>query len=108
MHGMSVLPPLTCNSLVIREFARNKIKGKRASAIVEDIMLILIPWKPVAIFVLGMAAFIMFGYFASSFMQGKNPFLEDWNNAKQIAAGHSVTHTASAHKAARATPHPAQ
>ncbi|WP_035351420.1 hypothetical protein [Edaphobacter aggregans] len=71
-------------------------------------MLILVPWKPVAIFVLVMASFIMFGYIASSFMQGKNPFLEDWNNAKQIAAGHSVTHTTSTHKTERTARHTAQ
>lgn len=71
-------------------------------------MLILIPWKPVAIFVLVMAAFIMFGYFASAFMRGQNPFAEDWNNAKQIAAGHAVTHTTSTHKTERAARHAAQ
>ena len=71
-------------------------------------MLILIPWKPVAIFVLVMASFIMFGYIASSFMQGKNPFAEDWKNAKQIMAGQSVTHATSTHKTKRAALHAAQ
>ncbi len=70
-------------------------------------MLILVP-EVVASVILSLAAFIMFGYIASSFMQGKNPFLEDWNKAKQIAAGHSVTHTTSTHKTERAARHVAQ
>lgn len=61
-------------------------------------MLILVPWKPLAVFVLVMAAFIMFGYFASAFMRGQNPFAEDWKNAKQIMAAHSTAHPASTHK----------
>jgi hypothetical protein len=75
---------------------------------VEETMLILVPWKPVAIVILSLAAFIMFGYIASSFMQAKNLFLEDWNNAKQIAAGHFVTHTTSTHKTERTARHAAQ
>ena len=71
-------------------------------------MLILVPWKLVAIFVLFMAAFIMFGYFASAFMRGQNPFAEDWKNAKQIMAGQSVTHATSTHKTKRAALHAAQ
>jgi len=65
-------------------------------------MLILVPWKPVAVFVLGMAVFILFGYFASAFMRGQNPFAEDWKNAKQIMAGQSATHATPTHKTKRA------
>ncbi len=71
-------------------------------------MLILIPWKPVAIFVLVMAAFIMVGYFAGAFMRGENPFAEDWKNAKQIMATHSDTHPASTHKTDKAARHATQ
>lgn len=71
-------------------------------------MLILVPWKPVAIFVLVMAAFIMFGYLASAFMRGQNPFAEDWKNAKQIMAGQPVTHATPIHKTKRAALHAAQ
>lgn len=71
-------------------------------------MLILIPWKPVAIFVLVMAAFIMVGYFAGAFMRGENPFAEDWKNAKQIMAGQSVNHATPTHKTKRAALHSAQ
>lgn len=61
-------------------------------------MLILIPWKPVAIFVLVMAAFIMFGYFASSLMRGRNPFAEDWNKGKQAVYGQAATQPKPTHK----------
>jgi hypothetical protein len=46
-------------------------------------MLVLVPFKPIAIVIGLLAALIFCGYVASSYSQGKNPFSEDYWKAKQ-------------------------
>jgi hypothetical protein len=61
-------------------------------------MLILIPFKPVALVIGVLAALILAGYFLPLLIEGKNPYADDLANIRQIAAKYSAAHPAAQHK----------
>jgi hypothetical protein len=61
-------------------------------------MLILVPWKPVVIVFGFFTALILFSYYGSALIEGKNPFVPYGSVANRVAAGHPATHSAPEHK----------
>jgi hypothetical protein len=61
-------------------------------------MLILVPWKPVVIVFGFFTALILFSYYGSALIEGKNPFAPYGSVANRVTAGHPVTNSASEHK----------
>ena len=59
-------------------------------------MLILVPFKPVAIVLGGLSAMIFCGYFISCWIEHKDPFKVD--AATHISVPAQATHPASTHK----------
>jgi hypothetical protein len=69
-------------------------------------MFILVPWKPVVIVWGLLSAMILFGFVASSVLQGKDPFAPGAVIAQPSAMNAGATHTGQqqakhSHKAAR-------
>jgi hypothetical protein len=60
-------------------------------------MVILVPWKPVALVLGVLAALILVGYFGSALVRGKDPFAVSTGNW-QPAAQHATHHATDAHK----------
>jgi hypothetical protein len=59
-----------------------------------QLMLILVPWKPV-VFVFGcLVALILFGYYGSALIEGKNPFIPYRSVESHVAPGQPTAHSA--------------
>ena len=61
-------------------------------------MLILVPWKPVVIVFGFLAALMLFCYFGTALVQGKNPFAPYGDVANRVTFGHPTAHSAPEHK----------
>ena len=61
-------------------------------------MVILVPWKPVALVLGLLSALILVSYFGSALMRGKDPFAVSTGNWQPAAAQHAGSHSTSAHK----------
>ena len=61
-------------------------------------MLILVPWKPVVIVFGFFTALILFSYYGSALIEGKNPFAPYGSAANRVAPGQPAAHSASEHK----------
>lgn len=60
-------------------------------------MVIVVPWKPVALVLALLSALILVSYFGSALMRGKDPFAVSTGNW-QPAAHHSTSHSTRTHK----------
>ena len=61
-------------------------------------MLILVPWKPVVIVFGFLAALMLFSYYGSALIQGKNPFGPYGDVANRVTFGQPAAHSAPARK----------
>ena len=61
-------------------------------------MLILVPWKPVVLVFGFFTALILFSYYGSALIEGKNPFAPYGSAANRVTAGQPTAHSASEHK----------
>jgi hypothetical protein len=61
-------------------------------------MLILVPWKPVAIVFGLLAVLMLFSYYGSALIEGKNPFAPYGGVANHVAPGQPAAHSAPDHK----------
>ena len=61
-------------------------------------MLILVPWKPVVILFGFLAALVLFSYFGTALIQGKNPFAPYGDVANRVTFGQPAAHSAPEHK----------
>jgi hypothetical protein len=64
-------------------------------------MLILVPWKPVVIVFGVFTALILFSYYGSVLIEGKNPFVPYGSAANRVTAGPQPAHSAPDHKQTR-------
>jgi hypothetical protein len=61
-------------------------------------MLILVPWKPVVIVFGFFTALIVFSYYGSALIEGKNPFVPYRSAANRVTAVPPPAHSAAEHK----------
>jgi hypothetical protein len=61
-------------------------------------MLILVPWKPVVIVFGFIAALMLFSYYGSALIQGKNPFAPYGDVANRVTFGQPAAHSTPARK----------
>ena len=61
-------------------------------------MLILVPWKPVAIVFGFLAALMLFSYYGSALIQGKNPFAPYGTAANHVTPGQGAARSSLDHK----------
>ena len=61
-------------------------------------MVILVPWKPVALVLGLLSALILVSYFGSALMHGKDPFAVGTGNWQPTPAHHAAGHSNGAHK----------
>ncbi len=61
-------------------------------------MLILVPWKPVVIVFGFFTALILFSYYGSALIEGKNPFAPYGSKMNVVPAGQAAAHPAPEHK----------
>ena len=61
-------------------------------------MVVLIPWKPLALVLSLLSALIMVSYFGSALMRGKDPFAVSTGNWQPQNVHHTTGHSTSAHK----------
>jgi hypothetical protein len=61
-------------------------------------MLILIPWKPVAVAWGLLSGMLLFGFIVSSLMEGKNPFAPHLTQMHSTVVRQSAIHTGQPHK----------
>ena len=61
-------------------------------------MFILVPWKPVAIVFGFLAALMLFSYYGSALIQGKNPFAPYGTAANHVTPGQAAARSAPDHK----------
>ena len=61
-------------------------------------MLILVPWKPVVIVFGFFTALILFSYYGSALIEGKNPFAPYESKKNSVPAGQAAAHSAPEHK----------
>jgi hypothetical protein len=59
-------------------------------------MVILVPWKPVALVLGLLSALILVSYFGSALMRGKDPFAANTGNWQPTAAQHAANHSSGA------------
>ena len=59
-------------------------------------MVILVPWKPVALVLGFLAALILVAYFGSALISGKDPFAVSTGNWHPTAAHHATSHSTGA------------
>lgn len=62
-------------------------------------MVILVPWKPVALVLGLLSALILVSYFGSALMRGKDPFAVSTGNWQPAAAHPAARHPPGAHQA---------
>jgi len=65
-------------------------------------MVMLVPWKPVALVLGLLSALILVSYFGSALVRGKDPFAISTGNWQPAAAQHAQSHSSGVHKS---TPH---
>ena len=70
-------------------------------------MVILVPWKPVALVLGLLSALILVSYFGSALMRGKDPFAVSTGNWNPAVAHHVASHSTSGHKSDNPAPVPA-
>jgi hypothetical protein len=63
-----------------------------------QLMLILVPWKPVVTVFGFLAALILFSYYGSALIEGKNPFIPYRSAASRVTPGQSAARSAAEHK----------
>lgn len=63
-----------------------------------QLMLILVPWKPVLLVFGFFTALILFSYYGSALIEGKNPFAPYGSAANHVTARQPAAHSASEHK----------
>lgn len=61
-------------------------------------MLILVPFKPVAIAFGFLAALMLFCYFGTALVEGKNPFAPYGDVSNRVTFGQPAAHSAPGHK----------
>ena len=61
-------------------------------------MLILVPFKPIVIVFGCIAALMLFCYFGTALVEGKNPFVPYGDVANRVTFGKPAAHTAPEHK----------
>jgi hypothetical protein len=61
-------------------------------------MLILVPWKPVVLVFGFFTALILFSYYGSALIEGKNPFAPYGSAANRVTARQPVAHSTSDNK----------
>lgn len=61
-------------------------------------MLILVPWKPVALVLSLLSAVILASYFGSAAIHGKDPFAVNTGNWQPAAPHHATSHSTSPDK----------
>lgn len=61
-------------------------------------MLILVPWKPVAIVFGLLAVLMLLSYYGSALIEGKNPFAPYGSVANHASPGRPAAHSALDHK----------
>jgi len=61
-------------------------------------VLILVPWKPVVIVFGFLAALVLFSYFGSTLIEGKNPFAPYGDLANRVTLRQPAEHSAPQHK----------
>lgn len=61
-------------------------------------MLVLVPWKPMALVLGLLSALISVSYFGSSLMQGKDPFAVSTGNWQPATAHDVISRSTGAHK----------
>jgi hypothetical protein len=67
-------------------------------------MIILVPWKPVALVLGLLAALIFVSYFGSALMHSKDPFAVSSGNWQHTTAQHTGDQSAVAHKSVPKAP----
>lgn len=55
-------------------------------------MVILVPWKPIALVLGLLSGLILVGYFGSALMRGKDPFAVSTGNWPPAATDHATRH----------------
>ena len=63
-----------------------------------QLMLILLPLKPVVTVFGFLAALILFGYYGSALIEGKNPFIPYRSAESRVTPGQSAARSAAEHK----------
>ena len=61
-------------------------------------MLILVPWKPVALVLGLLSALILVSYFGSSVLERKDPFAISSGQSQRSIPRHTAGHSVTAHK----------
>jgi hypothetical protein len=61
-------------------------------------MLILVPWRPVVIVFGFLAALVLFSYFGTALIEGKNPFAPYGDVANRVTFGQPASHSAPSRK----------
>lgn len=61
-------------------------------------MVILVPWKPIALVLGLLSALILVSYFGSALMRGKDPFAVSTGDWQPPAVHHATSHSTSAQK----------
>jgi hypothetical protein len=61
-------------------------------------MLILVPWKPVVIVFGFLAVLMLFSYYGSALIEGKNPLAPYGDVANRVTPGQPATHSTPQHK----------
>jgi hypothetical protein len=69
-------------------------------------MLILIPWKPVAVTWGLLSGMLLFGFIVSSLMEGKNPFAPHLTQMHNTVVRQSAMHTSQPRKSVHKTSPP--
>lgn len=67
-------------------------------------MVVLVPWKPVALVLGLLSALIFVSYFGSALMHGKDPFVVSTGNWQHAPAQQVANHSTDPHKSVPKTP----
>lgn len=68
-------------------------------------MVVLVPWKPVALVLGLLSALVLVSYFGSALLRGKDPFAVSTGNWQPAAAVHHTTaHSTNTHKPTQQMP----
>jgi len=74
------------------------VSRKLLSNLGGQLMLILVPWKPVVIVFGFFAALVLFSYYGSALIEGKNPFIPYRSVESRATPGQPAAHSAAEHK----------
>jgi len=74
------------------------VSRKLLSILGGQLMLILVPWKPVVLVFGFFTALILFSYYGSALIEGKNPFVPYGSAASRVTAGQPPAHSSPDHK----------